>query len=203
MSTLVKTLFGEEVAWAIFPWSLIAVGILLAAWCALGAVFDWREGKVSGGPGWPGLVILGIGAALAVTGLWLLLRPDQRSEQERAVAAIKRLKGEVTVDEKAPGRPVVKVSFREAQWPAGLTDADLAGLKPHLETLSQLRELDLCRTDVTDKGLSELRGLTQLKTLTLGSQLFPGRLSANGLNEVRKALPNTEVYWYRMPNLAP
>jgi hypothetical protein len=152
-------------------------------------------------PIWKEFVSLAFAAALAVMGIWLLLRPDHRSGEERASAEIKRLKGEVTVDEKAPGRPIVKVSFREylvsLSPPRRLTDSDLASLKPHLEALPQLRELDLCRTDITDRGLSELRGLTQLKTLILGSDLYPTPLTEDGVSEIRKALPNTEICFYK------
>jgi hypothetical protein len=173
LHTLFEAVFGEDSGWTVFAWLLIIAGALLtgcAAWVALPA---WRE-TARREPRWPALAFLGVAVALAATGLWLLLKPDQRSGQERAVAAIKRLQGEVTRDDQVPGQPVVKVSFRESQAPLrGLTDTGLASLRPHLEALSQLRELDLCRTDITDKGLSELRGLTQLKTLILGSQMFP------------------------------
>jgi hypothetical protein len=153
-------------------------------------------------PIWKDFVALPFAAALAVLPIWLLLSPDQRSAEERASAEIKRLKGQITVDEKAPGRPIVKVSFRESYVSVlplrRLNDADLASLKPHLEALSELRELDLCHAEISDRGLSELRGLTQLKTLILGSQSFDtrARLTGDAVSELRKALPNTEIYFY-------
>ena len=152
---------------------------------------------------WKPLVALPFAAALAVLPIWLLLSPDQRSAEERASAEIKELKGEVTVDAKAPGRPIIKVDFRDSyvsHFPLRrLSDKDLARLKPHLEALSQLRELDLCHADITDRGLSELRGLTQLKTLILGGQWnWPPKegLTSAAVSELRKALPNTEIYFY-------
>jgi hypothetical protein len=165
---------------------------------------------VSNGPGGPlsdpakrapigeGFVLLPFAVALAALGIWLLVRPDSRP----ASAVIEDLGGKVTVDEKAPGRPIVKVSFREGRLVLlsrrYVSDTDLARLKPHLEALPQLRELDLCHADITDRGLSELRGLTQLKTLIVGSQTFPPtRLTEDAVSELRKTLPNTEIYFYK------
>ena len=79
--------------------------------------------------------------------------------QAKAIAAIEKLGGRVTVDEKSPGKPVVGVRLSDAN----VTDADLE----HIEALTNLRRLDLFRTKVTDVGLEHLTGLTQLQTLDL------------------------------------
>ncbi len=115
----------------------------------------------------------------------------------------------------SPGRPLVSVSFREARgrWSRRLTDGDLARLRPHLEALPQLDELDLTRADITDEGLMELRGLTHLKMLSVGDGYGPNsppgpfhsptRLTESGVNQIRKALPNAKVHFSRAINFAP
>jgi hypothetical protein len=86
-------------------------------------------------------------------------RLSEAAEQERVVAAIKKLGGEVTVDEQALSKPIAQVDLSGT----AITDEQLACL----EGLSDLRELDLGRTRITDKGLAHLRGLTSLQTLSL------------------------------------
>jgi hypothetical protein len=153
-------------------------------------------------PLWKAVVSIPFAVTLAVLGFWLLLRPDPRSAEERALAAIKKRGGVVTVDEKSPNRTIVKVSFSEAYWTTWsrrrLSQTDLASLKPHFEALPQLRELDLCNADIMDRDLLELRGLTQLKTLIVGSviPMCPVNLTEEGVNKLRKALPNTEVHFH-------
>jgi len=109
--------------------------------------------------------------------------------QTEALASIEKLGGHVTVDEKAPGRPVIGVNFSDV----AITDAALACLdafpdlqsldlghtqKPghatitdtglaHLRKLGQLRSLSLAGTEVTDAGLVHLHGLTHLQSLNL------------------------------------
>jgi hypothetical protein len=146
--------------------------------------------------------LIGERAVKVILALWLLplgVMGCNTSPQERAVAEIKNRHGEVTVDEKAPGRPVVKVSFRDSLFKRHcLNDTDLAALEPHLQALSDLRELDLVRTCITDQGLKHLRGLTRLKTLELGSALVGGsELTNAGVEELRKALPQTQIYFYQ------
>jgi hypothetical protein len=51
---------------------------------------------------------------------------DDREDREHAVAAIQKLGGKVEVDATDPGRPVVKVSFRNTK----ITDEGLSHLKP-------------------------------------------------------------------------
>jgi hypothetical protein len=80
-------------------------------------------------------------------------------EQEKVIAEIRRLGGEVAFDEKAPGKPVVDVFLDGTK----LTDAGLA----HLNELTRLRVLDLTDTQVTDAGLAHLTGLKGLQRLHL------------------------------------
>lgn len=80
-------------------------------------------------------------------------------EQAKAVAEIKKLGGEVTVDERHLDRFVVGVNFERAP----VTDAGLDCLKG----LPHLRSLNLNHTSVTDAGLEHLKGLTNLQVLDL------------------------------------
>jgi hypothetical protein len=110
---------------------------------------------------------------------------EPKTEQELAVAEIKKLGGIVTIDGGSPGKPVTKVDLMNAKC----TDADLERLKPltqiqrldlhgtqitdagleHLKGLAQLQKLDLTRTKVTGIGLEHLKGLSQLRDLGLSS----------------------------------
>jgi WD40 repeat protein len=161
------------------------------------------------------IAILVIGGLLAVWAGSILrhagLTPEERAI-ERAAAAIERLNGVLTRDDKAPGKPIIKVRFQDSRWPGDyehvgllnqrhpLTDDDLATLQPHLESLAELQEIDLAATAITDKGLEYLKGLQHLKMLELGVGYDPGGLSprkgvltGKGVDGLRKALPNTEV----------
>ena len=85
---------------------------------------------------------------------------SQRSEAEKkAIAAIKKLGGTVTVDEKKPGKPVTVILVKSK-----ITDAGLV----HLKYLTKLQNLYLGGSSVTDAGLVHLKGLTKLQELTLG-----------------------------------
>ena len=84
--------------------------------------------------------------------------------QGQAIAEIEKLGGSVTVDEKSPDKPVVKVYL--GSWALGddkLTDAGLV----HLKDLTKLQTLNLKFTNVTDAGLVHVKGLTQLTYLDL------------------------------------
>jgi internalin A len=98
-----------------------------------------------------------VGAGLLL-GLLFLAGPGQ-ADEAAAVKAIEKLGGNVTVDAKRPGKPVVGVSLFFTQ----VTDA---GLK-ELRELKSLTELDLGFTAVTDVGLKELKELKSLQTLDL------------------------------------
>jgi hypothetical protein len=88
-------------------------------------------------------------------------------EEERAIAAIKKLGGSIERDSKLPGNPVVEVDLSGKQT----TDADLA----HLKAFPELRKLDLKgnfdreseRNHLTDAGLKHLRDLHKLEHLNV------------------------------------
>ena len=106
------------------------------------------------------------------------------AEQERAIARIEKLGGKFELDEKRPGKPVIKVDLYRTK----VTDADLeilkaftqvrslnlrslggvtdAGMK-HLKGLTALEHLDLAHTTVGDAGLEHLKGLIKLKKLSI------------------------------------
>ncbi len=74
------------------------------------------------------------------------------SESRQAtVAQIKKLGGHVRHDENDPGKPVVSVEFSNPAF----TDAEMV----HLKGLTNLRELSLRGTKVTDTGLGHLKGM--------------------------------------------
>ncbi|HUG96248.1 MAG TPA: hypothetical protein VMJ94_01795, partial [Nitrososphaera sp.] len=96
----------------------------------------------------------------------------QTPEQEKAIAAIKKLGGETATSaltsfskqgkvvlENLPGKPVVLVYLEETK----VTDADLAMLK----AFPDLIRLDLTTTSITDAGLIHLKGLTKLEWVGL------------------------------------
>jgi WD40 repeat protein len=110
----------------------------------------------------------------------------KESEQEKAIAEIKKLGGKVAIDEKSPDKPVVEVNLSYGP----VTDAGLAYLKglPQLQSLNleecgkitdaglanvkgltRLKMLNLRRTNITDAGMVNLKGLTQLDVLMLES----------------------------------
>jgi uncharacterized protein (TIGR03067 family) len=71
-----------------------------------------------------------------------------------------------------------------------LEDADIAGLKKHLEVWKDtLNDLDLSKSKITDAGLEHLKGLTSLKRLKLrGTGITDG-----GIASLKKALPKLKV----------
>ena len=84
---------------------------------------------------------------------WLILASPAAGRaddaEDKAVEFVKGLKGEVTRDEKLPGKPVVGVKLNFMQ----VTDAGLKELAP----LTNLTTLSLSGTRVTDAGLKELQ----------------------------------------------
>jgi hypothetical protein len=102
--------------------------------------------------------------AFLVIGPILLFFPPVRgaepNPEQRAVAEIEKVGGEVRRDEKKPGKPIVAVSFALGSN----TNKGLEQLKafPRLEEVY----LVLCG-DVTDRCVEHLRGLKGLRTLAL------------------------------------
>jgi hypothetical protein len=114
-----------------------------------------REGE------WMKLHTRGWSAGSVLLVFWsMACTPDTRTAQERARAEVQQLGGHITVDEKSPGKPVVKVFWFRAPR---VTDAALV----YLREFTELRELDLLGTAITDAGLEQLQALTNLRVLCL------------------------------------
>jgi Leucine-rich repeat (LRR) protein len=86
-----------------------------------------------------------------------LLKAEEAAD--RTAQAIQKLKGQITRDYQAPGKPVVSVRLL-GPW---VTDANLQLLADS----RQLRSLTLDRAPITDAGLEHLAGLTKLSGLVL------------------------------------
>ena len=123
---------------------------------------------------------------LVLSILILLTEPPQAKTLERqAIEVVMGLGGRVDYDLALPGRPVVYVALN-------LAGADGAGLKclkslPHLEKLdlmdidgadaalihvaelTRLRQLNVDRSTLTDRGMRHLLPLVNLETLTIGA----------------------------------
>ena len=106
------------------------------------------------------------------------------NRQDKAIAAIEKLGGTVTVDEKKPGKPVKSVALHAFQ----VTDAGLE----HLKWLTQLQSLDLWGTKVSDAGLVRLKGLTELQWL----DLWETQVTDAGVKDLQRALPHCKVDRY-------
>ena len=137
---------------------------------------------------------------------WMLYGPDTRSLEE----FIDPSNGQITRDDNAPGKPITGVSIhrrfdnecRPHDFFAfnyfAFHDSDLAAMRPRLESLSELRELDLVGTEITDQGLRHLKGLTHLKTLRVGSsRSIASTLTKDAVLELQKDLPDTTICFYK------
>lgn len=68
---------------------------------------------------------------------------------------------------------------------------DLEHLMENFEQLTELRLLYVHDTQVTDAGLEHVEGLADLEELAL----LRTQVTAEGIRELQKALPNCEIYW--------
>ena len=125
--------------------------------------------------------------------------------QEQAIAAIKKLGGKVTIDEKSPNKPVIKVDLSHSKVTdkglielselfklqslnlsgTNITDAGLEQLKK----LTKLQTLDLRNTNITDAGLKHLKRLTKLRGLDLNNT----KVTEEGLEKLQTALPDCDI----------
>src|SRR5262249_20107169 len=89
-------------------------------------------------------------------------QPDRHtdSEKEQCIKTIKELKGTVEIDENLPGKPVVRVRLMAAE-------GDVTKALPCLQTLTELRELNIGITNLDDAGLASLSSLNNLRRLDL------------------------------------
>jgi hypothetical protein len=108
-------------------------------------------------------------------------KPKPKTEQEQAIAEIKKLGGTVTVDKTSSDKAVIEVNLSETQ----VADAGLE----HLKGLTQLQDLRLQWTEVTDAGLVHLNGLTKLKWLDMNAT----KVTDAGVKDLQKALPKCKI----------
>jgi hypothetical protein len=105
----------------------------------------------------------------------------RREKEERAVEAVTGIGGSVMRDEQRPGSPVTYLSLspeddQDLQWVVafsqleelsvyhtGVTDAGLAWIG----RCTQLKSLSIYNASITEAGLAHLAGLAQLKTLRI------------------------------------
>ncbi len=111
-------------------------------------------------------------------GVWCRLAPDEQA----AFDALQKLGAQVQRDESDPNKPVIRVDLKSPQ----VADADLMNLKefPKLQALAvggkvtdaglaqlagltELQSLELTSPKITDAGLSQLKPLVKLQTLSL------------------------------------
>ena len=102
--------------------------------------------------------------------------------QEQAIAAIKKLGGKATIDEKSPNKPVIKVDLSHSK----VTDKGLI----ELSELFKLQSLNLSGTNITDAGLKHLKRLTKLRGLDLNNT----KVTEEGLEKLQTALPNCKIH---------
>ena len=117
---------------------------------------------------------------------WSVISTDVQAQtvkesQDAAVAAIRKLGGNVTFDEKSPGKPLVSVDLMDSK----VTDAGLV----HLKGLTKLQSLSLISTKVTDAGLVHLKGLTKLQSLNLSFS----KVTDAGVKDLQTALPKCKI----------
>jgi hypothetical protein len=175
---------SEYTGWLLLSWILVAIGLLVAAY-ATSLFLENQPGawRWSG----PGLVLLVVGGVFAAAGLWLFCT---LGPQDKAVSAIKQLKGKVIVDETAPGKPVVRVDIDTP------SKGRLGQIIPHLQALPHLRHLRITSMAfIDDTGLEHLQELTKLETL----EVYSYSITESGVNNLKKRLPNVKVYHSPFP----
>lgn len=138
--------------------------------------------------------------AVAIPCAWCAIAASDANRQKNVVATIQRKGGEVQYDwqtEGGSGKPpgpawllrycgtdfvsvVVAVQGRHGDFGSDWdwTDADMV----HLQTLSDLRQLNLQGTQVTDAGLVHIKHLTELERLNLNLT----KISDSGLARLRR-----------------
>ena len=151
------------------------------------------------------IVIMLMGGLLG----WIAKETVRAERQRRAVETIEKANGEVWYDYEF-SEPLVR------NWkpkpPASAWLEELVGVDPfadvvvvsicefakdvdvlleHVKILTRLEYLDLNYTAVTDAGLVHLYGLTRLKIV----QFYGTQVTKQGIEELRKTLPNCEIRW--------
>ena len=121
------------------------------------------------------------GAAAGAVLALLLLAAVGRADEAAAVKAIQDAGGMVTVDDKRPDRPVVKVVL----WGPGFHVEMLKDLKE----FKSLQRLRIGGPWITDEGLKPLKELKSLQKLEIRSP----HVTDAGLKEVQDALPDCKI----------
>src|SRR5262245_48931796 len=111
------------------------------------------------------------GSAWAVLGLVRTVPPppDTAARQQQAFDEIRMFHGKYEADEKRPDRPVVGVDLRYYD----VTDQDVAKLTTALQAFPRLTTLQFKSARITDAGLTHLKGLPQLRILTVATDAIP------------------------------
>ncbi len=112
---------------------------------------------------------------------------EKNAEQEEAIAAIKKMNGDVDVEAKRPGKPVIRVHLFEGKT-AGI------GLAP-LAKLPEIEWIGLHRSDITEADLAYLKSLTKLRRLGLADI----RLSDEGLKRLEDMTTLDTLYLMENP----
>ena len=121
--------------------------------------------------------------------------------EEQVIAEVEKMDGEVKRDGNAPHGALVEITFR---WSAceGVRDE----LLEHVEGLNHLQVLNIPCSEVSDAGLKHLRGMTQLKSLSLygdGDVTDAGLDDLKGLTQLQKLkLGYTQITDAGLPKLA-
>jgi len=130
---------------------------------------------------------------------------EDTAAQNLAMAVIRKVGGNIYVEETTPGKPGIKVDLRNSE----ITDAGLerlTGLSPvlelylndtkvtdaglaHLKGMKQLQRLYLNDTKISDAGLPHLAPLVNLQMLTVGGT----KVTPAGIKDLQKALPKLKV----------
>jgi hypothetical protein len=189
-------LLSEQFRW--FPlnqhkgWTvLIAVAsvgaamLLMLVWFAASLVFRWRfQFSVRS------LFVLTVAVATACS--WLSADLKKAREQENAIRAIEEVGGNAAEEGGNPAgalppgtawlRELLKDEFFTNIADVTLSESKVtnAGLE-HLKDLTDLRVLNLHETQVTNAGLERVKGLTQLRELNLGGT----RVTDAGLEDLK------------------
>jgi hypothetical protein len=114
-------------------------------------------------------------------------RIDSKHVKRRSATWLEKLFG----DPGDPDNPVHVLKFRRVTFIGGynLTDTGLSRLKRLLKRLTNLRELFLTDTSVTDAGLEYLQGLTSLRYLDVSAT----KVTDDGVKKLQQALPNCVI----------
>jgi len=113
--------------------------------------------------------------------------PDSPAKHQHALDEIKKFHGKYDLDDKSPGKPVVRVDLRYYD----VSDQEVENLASDLQAFPRLEALELKSAKITDAGLSHLRNLPQLRRLALEADITDAGLAH------LKALPQLEVLSFK------